>query len=187
MAVVAKRRTFVGVVRRPGDAGPTWVPDRRRRELKSKQLVEECREQFEAGENRALLDVIDLCGRSGQPLPLLAVDAYGQRYLDWLYYRAPTLDAAFAVTRPKGMRVPDVARRERLRSSVVRHVILLHKPLSPTKEPAKPLDDALFDSAGESLGITGSMVKTIWYEPASQPLIKFFLATQRTGKPPTSE
>jgi hypothetical protein len=143
-------------------------------------LVEQRRQQFDAGQDWVLLDAIDLCARTAQPLPMWIVDAFGKRYSDWLTYRAHTLDAAFKVERPRGKHRNTAALHEALRASVVRSVLLLHKP------PETAIGLKLFDRAGKSLGIRGAQVRTIWYEPASQPVIKFFRALQRITRPRAS-
>jgi hypothetical protein len=171
MAVVARRRIS---------------PVTRQRPDYTARIIEIRRKQFIDGHNWALLDAVDLCARTGRPVPLWAVDPFCSRYLSWLHFRAKTLDAAFKVDRPKGMHVGTAARHEMLRSGVVRNVLLLHEP-PRTKggklRPAVPLDKDLFHRAGKSLGIPGAQVRTIWYESASAPLIKIFRALQRITKP----
>jgi hypothetical protein len=131
------------------------------------QLVEQRRRQFDAGQGWALLDAIDLCARTAQPLPMWIVDAFGARYLDWLHYRAPTLDVAFDVVRPKRAKLRALARREAQRASVVHQVVDLHRA-------GAPLDERLFAQAGRALHLSGGAVRSLFYEDASRALRKIF-------------
>jgi hypothetical protein len=161
---MTKRRTFIGVVR---DGEPDWVPDSRERPLLSEALVERYREQFEAGKGAALLNAVDLCARSGLPLPLWARQAFCDRFLAWASYRAPTLDVAFDVVRPKRAKLGTLARREAQRACVVREVVDQH-------QAGAPLDERLFAQAGKALNLSGGAVKSIYYEDASRSLRKIF-------------
>jgi hypothetical protein len=76
-------------------------------------------------------------------------------------FRAGTLDEAFGVTRPKGKHTGKRATRERLRPRVVLCVLKLHEEM--------PLDEALFERVGAKLEISGSLARTIYYEPATGP------------------
>jgi hypothetical protein len=124
-------------------------------------LVEKCRKQFEEGEAAALLDAVDYCARSAMPLPLWAAQAFCDRYISWVQFRAGTLDEAFGVTRPKGKHTGKRATRERLRPRVVLCVLKLDEEM--------PLDEALFERVGAKLEISGSLARTIYYEPATGP------------------
>jgi hypothetical protein len=127
-----------------------------------------------------VLDAVDLCARTGRPIPMWAVGPFCSRYQDWLHFRTKTLDAAFKVDRPKGLHFDTAAYRERMRPSVVRRVLHLQRPDGKTE--SVPLNGALFRRAGKMLGVSGSLVRTIWYEPASIPLIRTFIALQSITK-----
>ena len=155
------------------------APDRRSptaaaRPKLTARLVELCRERFEAGESAALLNAVDLCARSGLPLPLWARQAFCDRFVDWALYRAPTLDAAFGVTRPARAKIGALARREAKRAHVVSQVVDLHLA-------GVPLDERLFAQVGEALRLSGGTVKSIFYDDASQPLRKILV--RRAGGP----
>jgi hypothetical protein len=138
-----------------------------RRRRSDARLVEKYRERFKAGDSAALLNAVDLCARSGLPLPLWAAQAFCDRFLAWASYRAPTLDAAFEVTRPKRAKLGARARREAQRTCVVREVVDLH-------QAGAPLDEYLFVRAGKALRLSGGVVKSIYYEDASRSLRKIF-------------
>jgi hypothetical protein len=155
------------------DTGPDWVPETGERTLISEHLVEKCRKHFEAGEDWALLEAIDVCARSGQRLPMWIVDAFCPRYAAWLTYEAGTLDAAFGVARPKRTKIKARAARERQRARVVRRVFDLHRA-------GVPIDERLFARAGKALGLSGGAAKSIYYEDESKPLLKLFELEQKS-------
>lgn len=129
----------------------------RRPNLISARVIELRHEQFAAGEDWALLDAIDLCIRSGQPVPVWAANAFGKRYLDWRCFRATTLDAAFKVER-EGQRLVRRAQREQLKPRVVLEVIRLRR------DKNLPLDVRLFERVGGKLGISAGRARAIYYD-----------------------
>ena len=124
------------------------------------RLVEERRKQFEAGDQGALLDALDLCLRSGVRVPGWLVNVFCDRYLDWLLFRAGTLDDAFRVKRPKGMQLKRRASREALKPRVVIEVIRLRR-LGLKK------DETLFKKVGKVLNIRRSLASQIYYDKAN--------------------
>ena len=121
-------------------------------------VIEERRKQFKAGEDWALLDAVDLCARSGTPMPLWLVDAFCERYVQWRLFRAKTLDEAFKVTRKKGMHFEPAARREWLKPRVVLEVMRLRA------EHNVPLGDGLFEQVGEKFGISRAVASEVYYD-----------------------
>src|SRR5690348_2100571 len=59
------------------------------------------RKSVEAGDAKALLDVIDLCVRTSTRVPPWAAQPYCDRYQRWIRFEAVSLDDAFGVQRPK--------------------------------------------------------------------------------------
>jgi len=123
-------------------------------------MVAKCRRQFKAGKQVALLDAIDFCARAGLSMPLWLAEAFCARYLEWVRFRAKTLDEAFRVARPKGARLDDRARRERLRGSVILRVLLLSREGVPRLEA--------FERVGAELGISNKLAEAIFYERESR-------------------
>jgi hypothetical protein len=138
-------------------------------------MVQERQKQFEAGEDWALLDALDLCMRTGTPIPLWIANAFGERYLDWLAFRAKSLDSAFRVKREKGTRVSHRANRERLKPHVVRRVQQLH-----AEGKGMPIDTALFERVGEDLNISEGLARSIYYD--AKQLRGFLAALKKISK-----
>ena len=121
------------------------------------RFVEVCRKEYEAGRDPALLEAIDLCIRSHTPVPLWAANAWSERYLDWLDYRKPTVDAAFGVRR-KG-KVSWQARRRQLGARIVLEVLRLRR------DDKLPIDAHLFERVGKRLDIKPGTARKIYYDP----------------------
>jgi hypothetical protein len=160
------------VAKRRPDPGP---PTANVRPKLTARLVERYRAQFESGEGAALLNVIDLCARSGLPLPLWAAQAFCDRFAAWASYQAPSLDVAFAVKRPKRAKLGALARREAKRARVVYEVFNQH-------QAGAPLDELLFARVGAALYLSGGAVKSIFYEDASRSLRKILGAAVEPEK-----
>jgi hypothetical protein len=124
------------------------------------QMVEKLRHQYEAGDRGALLDAIDFCARAGMPMPIWLAEAYCARYEDWSMYRAKSLDEAFGVER-KGERIPDRARKERLKPRVVLSA-LRHRERNGIGKPL-PYDMALFELVGAELNIKASAAHDLFH------------------------
>jgi hypothetical protein len=122
------------------------------------EVVEQkLRPRFEAGEQRVLLDAVDMCARAGIPLPWWLAEAFSARYTAWRRLQIKTLDETFQVTWPNGTRWNDLARRERLKWDVLHRAFELH-----TKENL-PFGEELFERVGRSLSISGALSNKIFY------------------------
>jgi hypothetical protein len=142
-----------------GASGFSADPHRKLRKLTT-LLLEDRQRRLEAGEAWALLDAVDLCARSGTPMPVWLVDAFGDRYMKWHLYQVRTLDEAFEVAgNRKGMQIEARAHREWLKPRIVFEVFRLHDG------EGMPFDDALFERAGQTLGIGKTVAKEIYYDP----------------------
>ena len=103
------------------------------------------RPKFEKGEHWALLDAVDMCAHAGIPMPLWLAEAFSRCYGDWHRFGVKTLDEAFDVTRPKGIRLRDRARREMCKSRVIFEIVRRHKN-------GCAIDDELFAIVGKAVG-----------------------------------
>ena len=130
---------------------------------KAAEFIErELRPQVEAGDYRALLDAIDLLARAGTLPPWIAT-AYITRYAPWRRNDPDikTLDAAFRIVRPKHMRLEARARRKRLKPQILARI-------SEARAEGRSLGKSLFDDVGKSLGVSGSYVDKVYYEPENK-------------------
>ena len=120
----------------------------------SVQAVKQCRERYEAGDDLALLDAVDICIRSGTTVPVWAANAFSDRYLAWRSFQTKTLDDAFKVHRPKGAHLSTRARRQQLLPMVVREYRRL-------KDATPSID--LFEVIGKNLNIPAGTAKEYFY------------------------
>jgi hypothetical protein len=138
---------------------PVFVP------LSPQQAAEfveqKLRLRFEAGDERALLDAVDICARAGIAMPWWLAAAFSTRYTPWRRLQMKTLDEAFRVAGPKGRRWSDLARREHVKSDVLHRVCALRRE-------GLPLDESLFTTVGRELGISGGLANRIYYDPANR-------------------
>jgi hypothetical protein len=134
------------------------------------KIVDERRQQFEAGEDWALLDAVEFCALGGMAMPVWLANAFYERYAAWRLFRVRTLDEAFRVKR-KGARLIDRARREWLKPRVVLRVLLLH-------DQGKAIDEDLFEKVGAKFGIPGGTARDIYYEAKNR---REFLTTPKTS------
>jgi hypothetical protein len=133
----------------------------------STEVMGQLQAKFAAGDNQALLEAIDFSARAGTPIPLWAVDAWCERYLDWRMFRARMLDGAFGIAR-KGRRLAQSRQREYLKPLVVLEVLKLHE------REGLPIDDGLFARVGEKLEIGASTASDLYYA-ADNPWREFLL------------
>jgi hypothetical protein len=144
-------------------------------------FVERRREQFEAGEEWALIDAVDLCARMGMAMPVWLATAFCERYMSWSVYKVKTLDKAFGVER-KGFRVKDRARRERLRPRIVWLILELH-----ADGQGMPMDERIFAKVAKELKkdgikVGGSTVRDIYYEPETESCLRSAGVLLKTSK-----
>jgi hypothetical protein len=127
------------------------------------RAVEQCRKKFEAGEERVVLDAIDLCARAGLPMPIWLVDAFCERYEKWRLFQAKSLDDAFGARRRKGVHIKRAAERAKLQPRVMLSVLRLRRKKRPDGKPV-PIDEALFERVGKELKIGKSLANEIYYD-----------------------
>ena len=65
-------------------------------------VEQKLRPRFEGGDERALLDAVDVCARAGIAMPWWAAEAFSARYTSWQRMQIKTLDDTFRVKWPKG-------------------------------------------------------------------------------------
>jgi hypothetical protein len=141
--------------------------------------VERRRQQFEAGEEWALIDAVDLCARGGMAMPAWLADAFKERYLSWRLYRVKTLDEAFGVERP-GIHPKRRALREWLRPRIALLMLELH-----AHGQGMPIDEQIFAEVAAKLnikGVRGSTVRDIYYESETVSWLRFAGVQLETSK-----
>jgi hypothetical protein len=116
------------------------------------ETLQQYRAKFEAGDMYYLLLGIDLCWRTGTHVPMAFRQAFCDRLQPWIDNEVRTLDAAFAVQRPKGKHLKSHAR---LRPIIEFRVKALRKQ-------GHAIDSALTKTA-EQLGISKSSVSRLYY------------------------
>ena len=82
-------------------------------------LLDLYRRRFEKGDYAALLDALFAWLSSCQGPPAWIADAFCEKLLDWFEHRAPTLDAAFGVKRPRGKHLKALRERQDLRGPIL--------------------------------------------------------------------
>lgn len=121
------------------------------------------RRRHEQGDRVAMLSALDLwlswcCGP-----PKWIVTAFHTAWSRWLWYEAPTLDAAFGVHRPVSKQLKKRRERETLRSYIVFHVEAL-------RQQGMPLDVRLFNIVGVEINRSAGFVSKVYYDKASAGL-----------------
>jgi hypothetical protein len=122
-----------------------------------------CHERFDQGDNRAVLDAVELCGQAGL-LPLWVRNAFSEAWSAYRHYKAATLDQAFGVERLKGEHIDTRREREELREQILFRVYELCY-----QEGAK-LDASTFARVGDELGKSATYVQGVFSEPESDEL-----------------
>jgi hypothetical protein len=125
-------------------------------------VEQKLRSRFEAGEQRALLDAVDICARAGIPLPWWLAEAFSTCFTAWRRLQIETLDETFKVTWPKGTRWNDLARREHLKWDV------LHRAFELRTRENLPFGEELFERIGRDLDISRSLANKIFYAPENK-------------------
>ncbi|BCG80083.1 hypothetical protein [Mesorhizobium sp. 113-3-3] len=122
-----------------------------------KEFEEYGRQQFEAGEQRFLLEVIYWCSMWDKPLPLWARQAFVSAYLKVKTAEVGSLDDAFGAPYPKGIHLSK-ARQSNRRSQIFDRV-------NQIRESEKaPLDDGLFERVGREFNVGKTKCSRLYYE-----------------------
>ena len=120
-------------------------------------IEQKLRPRFEGGDNRALLEAVDICARARIPMAAWVAEAFSSRFAAWRRFDIRTLDDAFQVSRRKNTRLDDRARQEQLKWDVLNRVCALRKE-------GHPLDVELFETVGSEFGMSGSWANKIYYQ-----------------------
>jgi hypothetical protein len=130
------------------------------------RVSEAYRCRYARGKNNALLlyALFDWLS-SYQGPPAWIADAVCAALLKWIACEAPTLDAAFGVSRPRGQH----AEKQRKRIALRFHILA---QIERQRRRHVPIGRELFDLVGADVGETGSFVSTVWYDEASVAMRK---------------
>ena len=118
------------------------------------------RRQYEQGDHKKLLEALFVWLSTYQGPPAWIADAFCEKLLGWFEYRAPTLDAAFGVRRPRGKHLRTLRERQALRGEILMRIENLQRR-------GMGLDVRLFELVGQDIGKSGSFVADVYYEDAS--------------------
>ena len=143
-------------------------------------FVERHRKLFEAGEEWALIDAVDLCAMGGMAMPTWLAGAFHERYMNWYLYKVKMLDKAFGVER-KGFRREDRARREWLRPRIEFRVLQLHAEGMPIDEQLFAVIAAEFKKQ-KIKGAGKTTVSNIYYESQKKSWLRVAGAPLKTSK-----
>src|SRR5262245_59894575 len=130
-------------------------------------LLNLCGRQYEQGNHRALLEALFVWLSTYQGPPAWIADAFCEKLLGWLEYRAPTLDAAFGVKRPRGKHLKALRERQVLRGPILIRI-------EDLRRQNMKVDVRLFGLVGAEIGRSASFVSTVYYEDASVLWRKLF-------------
>jgi hypothetical protein len=114
-------------------------------------------------DGHALLTAIDLCVRTGRPVPPPFAQLFCDRLDEWFRHQAASLDQVFGVQRPKGQHLADLKKRTRLRPIVVTRVLELHAQ-------GLAIDTVLLTRVAGELGISLSTVNRLYYDREGRAL-----------------
>ena len=133
----------------------------------NRALLDLCRRQYEQGDHKALLEALFVWLSTYQGPPAWIADAVCEKLLGWLEYRAPTLDAAFGVKRPRGKHLKALRERQDLRGPILIRI-------EDLRRQNMKVDVRLFELVGAEIGRSASFVSTVYYEDASVLWRKLF-------------
>jgi len=133
----------------------------------NRALLDSCRRQYEQGDHKALLEALFVWLSTYQGPPAWIADAFCEKLLGWLEYRAPTLDAAFGVKRPRGKHLKALRERQDLRGPILIRI-------EDLRRQNMKVDVRLFELVGAEIGRSASFVSTVYYEDASVLWRKLF-------------
>jgi hypothetical protein len=118
------------------------------------QLAERLWNQFQAGDDRALLDLIVWSLDTGRLPPRKARDVFGARYGLWRSDKARTLDQAYRVERRKGEHVGHMLSDTDLCRYIAPRMVELRRE-------SRPVDRHLYETVGREIGVGRSTVERI--------------------------
>jgi hypothetical protein len=124
--------------------------------------LEDLRRRFERGDGEALLLALDLYLASFS-VPKWMAAGFFDAMSKWLDYRAATLDQAFNVRRPIGKHLEPQRERERLRPLIMLEIARLQQRYRAN------INGRTFARVGDYIGKSGSYVRDVYYEDASEP------------------
>jgi hypothetical protein len=133
----------------------------------NRALLDLCRRQYEQGDHKKLLEALFVWLSAYQGPPAWIADAFCEKLLGWFEYRAPTLDAAFGVKRPRGKHLHALRERQDLRGEILMRI-------EDLRRQKVPVDVRLFELVGAEIGKSGSFVSDVYYEDASVLWRKIF-------------
>ena len=133
----------------------------------NRALLDLCRRQYEQGDHKALLEALFVWLSTYQGPPAWIADAFCEKLLGWLECRAPTLDAAFGVKRPRGKHLKALRERQDLRGPILIRI-------EDLRRQNMKVDVRLFELVGAEIGRSASFVSTVYYEDASVLWRKLF-------------
>lgn len=119
--------------------------------------IDRFRAAYEAGNTFAILHAVAECARCGLVMPKWVVRGFLDHYRDVIHYKVKSLDEAFGRYLPKRAKLP--AHRKHWEKG-----ILAYAEVQRLSDAGIPIDESLFNKAGESLGIGGSKVRDYYYE-----------------------
>jgi hypothetical protein len=137
---------------------------KKRRRDPAARIFKELEERLAAGDGYALLTAVDLCVRTGRPVPPPFAQAFCDRLDEWFRYRMRSLDQAFTVQRPQRQHFDKLKERSRLRPIVVVRILQLHQ-----RHNLK-IDAALFGRVAKELKISLSTASRLYYDKEGQAL-----------------
>src|SRR5262249_14887926 len=107
-----------------------------------------CRRQYEQGDYKMLLEALFAWLSTFQGPPEWMADAFCKRLLDWFEYRAPTLDAAFGVKRPRGKHLQTLRERQYWRGEILAQI----EAQRQRGRRKRKIDIGLFNDVGAAIG-----------------------------------
>ena len=124
-------------------------------------------ERYQDGDSLALLDAVNYCAERSIAMPEWVSSEFIRKYREVTSFRAKTLDDAFGAANPKNTKLAAVRQRHQM------SVLVYYGVLTKTIEEASPIDDGLFESVGESLGITMGTTRKYfyWFKNSTDPII----------------
>ena len=138
------------------------------------------RRKYQKGDHTALLDALDLWLSTFRGPPVWIADGVVTALRKWFTYEVPTLDAAFGIRRTT--KEQGKARREH---EAVRFRVMVR--IAQLAQSSGSIDGKLFGNVGDEIGLSGSTVSRIFYDPNSAVMWELlknlqFLTSQEIDK-----